>query len=734
MNIIVFSPYVRISSPHYETELEIMEKHRSDGDDVTHLVCNGEMLTCDFNPKHDYIECARCIGKRNFGRSLIDKKIKTIPFMKLTRRDKNEIKTLNTTFSDINELKGIYIDNFDIGYAVASSTISYIRDPVPDFKDHSEFIAKLFKSSLMVYRSIQNHFSSVKPDIVYIYNGRFALSRAAVRACESQGIDYYVHDRGHSNQYYAMYKNTLMQDFKNKALRIMKTWEEAKEDSERFKIGEKYFLNNYWGVETRWYSHVKTQKEGLLPQDWNKEKRNVAIFPNSEDEFAAISEQFENSVYASQLEGIKKIAESMLERCPNHHLYVRMHPHYKDVNNINVRKMLLLKSPNLTIIPPDSFVNSYTLVKNADTVLTFGSTVGMEAIFWGKPSVLAAPFYYQVFGGTYNASTHEEVINFLSTNLKPKDKEVALMYGYYMSIFGKVFGAKFKHYKAESFIKGKFKGQYVVSKPSNFHKLYRFGLRCMRKSRILFPYLKNYFSINGTTGVLKLTSAVLITTIPRLYAEGIRKGKKYCPVCNWQGRQFLPNIQSNKVVFHDKCPSCHSDSNQRALKLCFDKVMRSNEREGKIFCTFYENQLLSYLSSICQSGVTSLDYGKNDRNPKYLINLMNTPFQNSEFDMILCDNSLLKVKDEHKAFLELHRILKSNGILILSLSNKEDYPETNSAGKSYFLNDKQSDAHENDFGLRIPNVFYKEIITFKKDRESFDFGISDVNLWLCKKL
>ena len=95
------------------------------------------------------------------------------------------------------------------------------------------------------------------------------------------------------------------------------------------------------------------------------------------------------------------------------------------------------------------------MIKKSDKVLTFGSTVGIEAVYWGTPSILAGIAFYKDLGGTYNPESHEILIQLLTSELKPKNKQLALMYGYYYNTYG----IQFKYYKPDSFLSGKFKNE-----------------------------------------------------------------------------------------------------------------------------------------------------------------------------------------------------------------------------------------------------------------------------------
>lgn len=111
----------------------------------------------------------------------------------------------------------------------------------------------------------------------------------------------------------------------------------------------------------------------------------------------------------------------------------------------------------LTVLPPESPHDSYALLRAADTVLSFGSTMGIEAVFWGKPSVLAGQSFYRGLGGTYEPTSHEALVELLTRPLEPLDREAALKYGYYLSTRGR----PFRYYQAETLTEGTFRGRRV---------------------------------------------------------------------------------------------------------------------------------------------------------------------------------------------------------------------------------------------------------------------------------
>ncbi|MEM4235387.1 MAG: hypothetical protein QXU75_09635, partial [Candidatus Methanomethylicaceae archaeon] len=124
----------------------------------------------------------------------------------------------------------------------------------------------------------------------------------------------------------------------------------------------------------------------------------------------------------------------------NIHFYVRCHPNMLDSQASIFQS---LENDFVTVIKPKDKVSTYTLLQNCAAVLTFGSTVGIEAVYYGVPSILiAGKAMYEKLGGTYQPKSHEELVSMLMSDLLPMDKTPAYKYGYYM----KTYGILYKHY------------------------------------------------------------------------------------------------------------------------------------------------------------------------------------------------------------------------------------------------------------------------------------------------
>lgn len=456
MNIAIFNSHTLLAS-HYETELEIICNHQEKGDRVVQLICEKDLPACDTNPFFEPEACERCISKRKNGYSSLPKTPIIKRFFNLNEEDKIRIKQTSKSFESISELKKLKVDDYELGYSVASSIISYFRDPNPPLDP--KWVESYIIGCLGVYFSMVNYLKSNQTDLVYAFNGRLSHTKAVLQACKLMKVKCILHERGNSMPFYSLFENTSIHDLKNTQRLIVEAWENA-DPIERVERANQWFETRIGGKMENWFSFLESQTFEL-PENWDATKKNILICNSSEDEFASLNDEWKNHLYLNQTDGIRKIISDTKE-LENVHIYLRVHPHLAKVNNKDLSELLAIKSHHLTIIPASSLISTYNLVSHASQVITFGSTIGMEATYMGKPSILAGKSFYFNLGGTYEPSSHEELIRLLTSNIEPKPKEKALMFAYY---FG-TFGIRFKHYSPEDFGKGKFKGKYIEANSS----------------------------------------------------------------------------------------------------------------------------------------------------------------------------------------------------------------------------------------------------------------------------
>ena len=488
MRVLLFAPY-SLWTPHLETDLEIAENHLASGDEVTLLACERDLEICEPNQRHDHMHCLQCIGKRNAGIRSLSGRVTVRRFPEfLTGADRRRIDSLRTAFTEPKELRAYRFDAFDVGFAAHASLVWLHRDSDLDLSTVQADLRRFMRASCETYLAVRNYLRDHEVDRAYVFNGRMAPMRAALRACQELGVECFVHERGCDLEHYSLHRNALPHEIAHTEHLIRSAWEAPDPPrEEKVRIAERWYGDRADGVFTNWYSFSEGQDRGRLPDDWKDDRRNVAIFTTSEYEYAAISDEWDNPIFEDTAEGIRRIVEASSDR-GDVHLYLRLHPNLAHVHNKSTRIFRGLEAPGLTVIPPESEVCSYALMNACEKVVVTASTVGIEAAFRGKPVILAGRCFYRNLGSTHLPASFDELMELImDPHLPPKGIEGALMYGYYLATFG----IPFEHFEPDGVASGLFKGQRLEPRRGDYLRVRgatvvrRVSKRLRRLARIL---------------------------------------------------------------------------------------------------------------------------------------------------------------------------------------------------------------------------------------------------------
>jgi capsular polysaccharide biosynthesis protein len=462
MKVLFFPIYP--TTPHIETELELISNHLENGDDVYFCFCRGNYESCFNNIDHNKSHCILCQSKYKQGLNLLDKsKIKIIPYPKVDI----DYSVLPKQFSNVRELMDFEVNGQKVGLAATSTLITtHCKDHGFDTIKFKSDVHRELRATYYAYNMVKAVLKEIKPDMTYFFNGRLSKPKAFGLACKDLGYDFYTHERAGIKGKYITRKNTFPHDIFLVQDEIEEFWNNA-DPEERMKIGKLWFSERREGVEQSWYSYTHEQKKDLLPEGFDENEKNVVIFNSTMEESYTLPEFQILDFYPDEINGITQIMESF-KNSNEIHFYLRVHPNLKKYDNTQTRSYREIgsKYSNITVIPPDSPVNSYALLDKADIVVIFGSTIGLEACYSGKPVILGAQTAYDKLDVVYQVTSHQNTIDLLKSDLKPKNKENAYKYGFWE----KNYGIPFKNFEQFSLDRGLFKGKRI--KPSNFALLH----------------------------------------------------------------------------------------------------------------------------------------------------------------------------------------------------------------------------------------------------------------------
>ena len=268
-----------------------------------------------------------------------------------------------------------------------SSLISFFRDSGPFNTQRQKRKKRRYeKIALNVFQQtldIIEDYADITD--IYIPNGRFVDQKAFSLAAQSLKPEITKHyfERGFSPNMYYLGSNSLHD-------RVSIQREISNFSEPRFIVEATEWFNsrktnrNVNEFVYRW----RTEAIGL---DSNGTRKLAILFNSSNDEFVSLGPLWNDSAWKSQWEAFSIVAERLLNL--GYEIVVRLHP-----NGLNKsrrekkREKEQIKSfknlfPGVKVYDPGEQINSYFLIQQADLVVVWNSTIGLEASHMGKSVV-----------------------------------------------------------------------------------------------------------------------------------------------------------------------------------------------------------------------------------------------------------------------------------------------------------------------------------------------------------
>jgi hypothetical protein len=459
MNVTIYAPY-GWWSPHFETELELAELHLEKWDDVSLITCDAALCFCEVNPQHAYQQCRLCFGRAREGFKRLSSPVTVVKLSELivhARESMALLQKLPNRYGSFAELYRLRFEDFDLGAAVLSTLNSLLNDPEPDPAIHQEITWSVLSAAFAAYVALDLYLQRVPCDLFYLLNGRLANFRAALRACQKHGVRCLVHERGCDLRSYSLAENTMPHDPAHIRKYLTGTLAKAESPEQKRALAKQFYVERREGKIANWVSFTEQQIRGSVPEGWLESPVRIAAFSSTESEFSCLREFFPPPVYSSQAEGIETIIRDLARYQFKGIFAVRMHPNSARTKADFTERLRSLSHSFLRVIGPEEEVDSYALLQTANKVLTFGSTIGIEAAYCGVPSITARWAAYEDLGSTYNAKSHDELMRLLLEPLDPKPIDGAIDYGYY----AKSYGNRLKYVNPLSAFTCTFKGELI---------------------------------------------------------------------------------------------------------------------------------------------------------------------------------------------------------------------------------------------------------------------------------
>lgn len=400
------------SSPQIELHSALIIDLLKRGNHVTAYVCNSSFSSSMDNP---------------FNRSSIER-------FKMFRV-KYAIKNLDVKLKIINltDIPHEVPENVRpvLETAVMSSFASLLKAQAKDelspkwLKSHDNMLG----SAKKLYNYFMGEIKKEKYEFVFMFNGRFGDVRPVLEAARNSEIGFGLSELKRTILE-VVFVNELVHSIEGNTKKALVSYERNKALAEvnAYKFFEKKFFNKATGDPI----YAKKQKRGSLSEAVMKtNKKVVAIYPTTDDEYKFIGKEWDGFVPQDQVSEIEKIALSLPEQ--EYLLVVKMHPNQEFTAENTIGRYIALskKYSNIVVEEPRSTKDTYALMTRSDFVVVFASTMGVEATYARKPVVLIGDTTWSKLDIAHKVYSGTDAAKLIKNNVGPKPILGAIIWGNY---------------------------------------------------------------------------------------------------------------------------------------------------------------------------------------------------------------------------------------------------------------------------------------------------------------
>ncbi len=386
---------------HTLVQIARAKELQESGTDVVLTYCNATSGTCAVNFSGSPVACSIC-------RSRVRGTAKANGLVAVPLDVRSQDPVLSPT------------EKQEVAEGVHSAVISTFRQLPRDGAEtpiNRMIKRRYFQTACGLLRSMKKVLRTESPDRVEVFNGRHACSKFCLTAANGEGIPFNTMEvTGKAKP--ILFKGHTAHD----RFRIQERMRTMPIDME---ATQRYFENRRRPAANKF---TKGYSDEFIPPDGSGYRKKVSVFLSSQDEFEALGRAWKSPLH--------NYAGVMHEACmknPDYLFCIRFHPNQADmISDIRTPFDSIAQLPNVIIYYPTDPANSYTLMEWSDVVLTFGSTVTIEACWAGKPTIMLGPSFYDQLDVSVNPANMDEFLEVIRQDIQPRPARNAAFAAMYM--------------------------------------------------------------------------------------------------------------------------------------------------------------------------------------------------------------------------------------------------------------------------------------------------------------
>ena len=430
-HIVCFSPYA-MWRLHSTWEFTILRGLAMQGAKISLILCDGISPSCDLYWQEKTVPWDRCVVCQ--ARTTQQARYLRMPFQWIShyidRSDKARIKDWVASLKD-DELRHAKLEEQPLGDWVLGSVHSHFRLSRLELNPHQlQIYRNYLEGAALTFTGMQSALEELQPDTLLLFNGRMSLPRTAMETAKLKNVRTVCHERGVVRDSLTLWENERCSQYTQRR-EAARTCNKIALTLPQLRAACNWVKDRRSGKNLNWRPFMKQQRNSAatLAQVGIKTRAPLMlVLTSSDDEFVA--EPDRNRVFAEQYLWIRTI----LDWCqvhPSQNLVIRFHPNtspesWKFFQNQipELREESFVQhvesQTNFKIISPSSSLDTYAFMDAASTVLTYGTTGGVEAAALGKTVILADDCWYYGLPFAQSATSPAHVRTLLDTAVKAK--------------------------------------------------------------------------------------------------------------------------------------------------------------------------------------------------------------------------------------------------------------------------------------------------------------------------
>ncbi len=230
-------------------------------------------------------------------------------------------------------------------------------------------------------------------DALVLVNGRQPHQAACIEYANRFGLPWYSLEHGLKPGEGFHFEPFLPQDFNS----IQRKYLQNSSITKKVPKSSEETLHS-WFHNQRYFGPSfgpRTSNSKESPRLSSKSSMLFTIFTSSLSEYDLIIQGQEKTW--SQFQALEEVVRQIRQEFQSPEIIVRIHPNQRnyswhDLIGLN----RVLNNLNVQVVSPWDPLSSYTLIENSDYVVVWNSTIGLEAVYWGKRTICLSSSYYNL--------------------------------------------------------------------------------------------------------------------------------------------------------------------------------------------------------------------------------------------------------------------------------------------------------------------------------------------------